>query len=203
MIFSHISELFEDNRLYVPLRRPTGTQYDPLNLPLRQHDTLMARARLVESATNDAEEKQRSQEYGIKGVPLLSTLPSLSIPHSFPYDFMHLMWENVIKTLILLWAGEHKGMDEGSGEYHLGPTVFEAIGKGGKASGDTIPSCFGPRVPDIVKERYYFIADTWSIWTMSLGPILLRQRFKSPVYYTHFVSLVRDCQRQHDRNWDG
>jgi hypothetical protein len=26
---------------------------------------------------------------------------------------------------------------------------------------------------------------------MSLGPILLRQRFKSPVYYTHFVSLVR------------
>ncbi|KAJ7100775.1 hypothetical protein B0H15DRAFT_919926 [Mycena belliarum] len=104
---------------------------------------------------------------------------------------MHLVWENVIKTLILLWAGEHKGMDEGSGEYHLGPTVFEAIGAAGKASGDTIPSCFGPRVPDIVKERYYFIADTWSVWTMSLGPVLLRRRFKNPVYYTHFVSLVR------------
>jgi hypothetical protein len=41
-----------------------------------------------------------------------------------------------------------------------------------------------------VKERYYFIADTWSTWTMSLGPILLRQRFKKAVYYTHFVSLV-------------
>ncbi|KAJ6470693.1 hypothetical protein DFH09DRAFT_482565 [Mycena vulgaris] len=26
---------------------------------------------------------------------------------------------------------------------------------------------------------------------MSLGPILLRQRFKHPVYYTHFVALVR------------
>ncbi|KAJ7085256.1 hypothetical protein C8R44DRAFT_836380 [Mycena epipterygia] len=104
---------------------------------------------------------------------------------------MHLVWENVIKTLILLWAGEHKGMDEGSGEYRLGPTVFEAIGQAGKASGDTIPSCFGPRTPDIVTEHYYFIADTWSVWTMSLGPILLRQRFKKPVYYTHFVSLVR------------
>ncbi|KAJ7168417.1 hypothetical protein C8R43DRAFT_1085761 [Mycena crocata] len=104
---------------------------------------------------------------------------------------MHLVWENVIKTLILLWAGEHKGMDEGSGEYHLGPTVFEAIGAAGKASGDTIPSCFGPRIPDIVKERYYFIADTWSVWTMSLGPILLRRRFKNPIYYTHFVSLVQ------------
>ncbi|KAJ7097464.1 hypothetical protein C8R44DRAFT_835053 [Mycena epipterygia] len=104
---------------------------------------------------------------------------------------MHLVWENVIKTLILLWAGEHKGMDEGSGSYHLSPTVFEAIGAAGKASGDTIPSYFGPRVPDIVKERYYFIADTWSIWTMSLGPILLRQRFQNPIYYTHFVSLVR------------
>jgi hypothetical protein len=40
-------------------------------------------------------------------------------------------------------------MDEGSGNYHLGPTVLEAIGEVGKASGDTIPSCFGPRVPDI------------------------------------------------------
>ncbi|KAF8146842.1 hypothetical protein K438DRAFT_1910612 [Mycena galopus ATCC 62051] len=103
---------------------------------------------------------------------------------------MHLVWENIIKTLILLWAGEHKGMDEGLGSYHLEPTVFEAIGAAGKMSGDSIPSWFGPRIPDIVNEHYYFIADTWSTWTMSLGSILLRQRFKSAVYYTHFVSLV-------------
>ncbi|KAJ7218476.1 hypothetical protein GGX14DRAFT_533319 [Mycena pura] len=95
---------------------------------------------------------------------------------------MHLVWENVIKTLILLWAGEYKGMDEGSGEYHLGPTVLEAIGAAGKASGDTIPSCFGPRIPHIAKERYYFIADTWAMWTMSLG---------LSTTYTHFVALVQ------------
>jgi hypothetical protein len=151
----------------------------------------MEQARLVASAVNDAEEKRRSQEYGIKGVPLLSTVSSLSIPHSFPYDFMHLVWENVIKTLILLWAGKHKGMDEGSGNYELDPTVFDAIAQAGKDAGDTIPACFGPRIPDIKNERYQFIADTWSMWTMSLGPILLRKRFKNPVYYRHFVALVK------------
>ncbi|KAJ7937868.1 hypothetical protein B0H13DRAFT_2302339 [Mycena leptocephala] len=41
-----------------------------------------------------------------------------------------------------------------------------------------------------MKERYYFIADMWYMWTMSPGPILLRQRFQNPVYYTHFVALV-------------
>ncbi|KAJ7728044.1 hypothetical protein B0H16DRAFT_1734811 [Mycena metata] len=165
-----------NNRLYVPLSRPEGESYDPLNLPLSSHNTLMAQGRL---------------EYGIKGVPLLSTLPSISIPDSFPYDFMHLIWENVIKTLILLWSGEHKGMDEGSGSYHLGRTVLEAIGEACKASGDSIPSCFGPRVPNVNSERYYFIADTWSIWTISLAPVLLRQPFHDPIYYVHFVALVR------------
>jgi hypothetical protein len=107
----------------------------------------MAQARLVENATNDAEEKERSQEYGIKCVPLLSTLSSLSIPHSFPYDFMHLVWENVIKTLILLWAGEYKGMDEGSGSYHLEPTVYEAIGAAGKCLVIPFLRALGPGFP--------------------------------------------------------
>ncbi|KAJ7704460.1 hypothetical protein B0H17DRAFT_911748, partial [Mycena rosella] len=183
-----------NNHLYVPLHCPTGTQYDPLNLPLCQHNMLMAQAHLVKNATNDAEEKQCSQEYRIKGVPLLSTLSLLSIPHSFPYNFMHLIWENVIKTLILLWAGEHKGIDEGTGDYHLGLTVLEAIRAAGKVSGDTIPSCFGPQIPGIVKERYYFIADMramGAVWVMALGPILLHQQFKNLVYYIHFVLLVQ------------
>ncbi|KAF7372213.1 Transposase family Tnp2 protein [Mycena venus] len=57
-----------NKRLYVPLSRPAGTQpYDPLNLPLRDHKTIMAQATLVSKATNDAEEKERAQKYGIKG----------------------------------------------------------------------------------------------------------------------------------------
>ena len=34
-------------------------------------------------------------------------------------------------------------------------------------------------------------AETWSIWILYLGPILLRDRFSNPVYYEHFVELSR------------
>lgn len=190
VLFNSLQCFFSDKRLYAPLYRPGGNSYDPLKLPLRSHDRLMAQAKLVTRATNDAEEKKYSQMFGIKGVPILATLSSLSFPRSFPYDFMHLVWENVIKTLILLWCGKHKGMDEGDGCYELGETVLDAIGNAGKASGDFIPSCFGPRIPHIVDERYQFIADTWSTWTMSLGPVLLRSRFRDVAYYTHFIELV-------------
>lgn len=175
---------------YVPLSRPNGTSFDPLQLPKRTHTQFMIQARHVASARNDADEEALSMETGIKGIPILSCLSSLDFPTSFPYDFMHLIWENVVKTLANLWCGKFKGLDEGSGEYELGKGVWEAIGKACKASGDTIPSAFGCRVPNIATERSNFIAESWSHWCLYLGPVLLRKRFRRPIYYTHFVSLV-------------
>ena len=107
---------------------PQTSIYDPRNLPLRTHDELMAHARQVQFAHSAAEEDRLAKEYGIKGVPLLSAISSLSFPHSFPYDFMHLMWENVVKNLMQLWTGQFKGLDTGSEDYELDPAIWEAIG---------------------------------------------------------------------------
>jgi hypothetical protein len=94
---------------YVPLNRSRHPQvaanataiqvYDGENLPLRTHSEMIAQGRRVEAATTQAEGDRLVKEYGIKGVPILSHLGSLSFPHSFPYDFMHLIWENLIKNL--------------------------------------------------------------------------------------------------------
>ena len=67
--------------------------------------------------------KALAKEYGVKGVSILFNLSSLTFPTCFPYDFMHLIWENVIKNLILLWTGDFKGLDEGSGCYQIDTTV--------------------------------------------------------------------------------
>lgn len=175
---------------YVSHSRPGATSYDPLHLPLRTHDQFLSQARRVVATKPENEYKALSMETGIKGVPVLALLSSLEFPTSFPYDFMHLVWENVVKTLADLWCGEFRGLDEGVEEYELGKAVWEAIGKGCKASGDSIPSAFGCRVPDIAHERSHFIAESWSNWTLYLGPALLRKRFRRPEYYQHFVSLV-------------
>jgi hypothetical protein len=93
------------------------------------HDQFLEQARHVQLTPTDSEEQRHSKACGIKGIPVLSHLPSLFFPSSFPFDFMHLVWENLIPNLILLWTGKFKGLDEGRETYHLLPGVWEAIGK--------------------------------------------------------------------------
>jgi len=186
---------------YVPLNRsrhPDVRQsrteiaiYNPMALPLRTEDEILRQANEVNNAPNKAHKIRLSKAYGIKGIPLLSYLKSLSFPKSFPYDFMHLIWENLIPNLILLWTGGFKGLDEGTQEYEFAPKVWQAIAAAGAATGSTIPSSFGARVPNLATNKSACSADVWSFWTLHLGPVLLRQRFRRERYYNHFVKLVK------------
>jgi len=104
---------------------------------------------------------------------------------------MHLIWENLVKNLILHWTGDFKGLNSGVESYELPKAIWEAIGESTAASGSTIPSVYGSRVPNIATNRSYCSAEMWSFWTLYLGPVLLRCRFHRQKYYTHFVQLVR------------
>ncbi|KAJ7029445.1 hypothetical protein C8F04DRAFT_962791 [Mycena alexandri] len=104
---------------------------------------------------------------------------------------MYLIYENVVKNLVLLWTGNYKGLDVGSGSYELRPSVWEAIGAATAASGSTIPTAFGARPPDVAKDRTACTADTWSFWLLYLGPVLLHNKFDRPVYYNHFIEFVK------------
>jgi hypothetical protein len=142
-------------------------------------------------ATTNAEEDRLSTKYGIKGIPLLSLLGSLSFPSSFPLDFMHLIFENLVPNLINHYTGNFKDLDGGSESYKLSADVWSAICEAGAASGKTIPSSFGARMPNIEKERSRMTADSWSFWVQYIGPILLRNRFQNDRYYKHFADLIR------------
>jgi hypothetical protein len=186
---------------YVPLDRSkhpdvrnstsATKRYDADNLPLRTHSEMLAQGREVQLAATTADSERLSKRYGIKGVPLLSYLSSLSFPTSFPYDFMHLIWENLIPNLVSLWTGDFKGMDQGRESYELGNGVWEAIGEATAASGATVPSAFCARPPNIAGDRSSCTADSWSFWALYLGPILLHRKFSKWKYYDHFVDLVK------------
>jgi hypothetical protein len=62
-------------------------------------------------ASTSAKREQRVKKYGIKGVPVLSSISSISFPSSFPFDFMHLIWENLIPNLIEFWTATFKNLD--------------------------------------------------------------------------------------------
>lgn len=185
------------NRIhYVPLVQPPdmpeALTFDPRNLPLRTHTEFLRQAKEVEAAQTQAASDALAKRYGICGVPILSSLQSLSFPHSFPYDFMHLM-ENIMENLIKLWTGEFKGLDAGSEDYIIPEKEWEAVGLATFACKAHIPSSFGRALPNIAEDRSFFIAESYIVWFTLLAPILLRGRFKHEKYYVHmcdFVSLV-------------
>ncbi|KAL1720500.1 hypothetical protein EV715DRAFT_271829 [Schizophyllum commune] len=182
---------------YVPLHRaryPTPAErqnYNPASLPMRTHAEIIAQGRAVQMAPSEAAADRLAKESGVKGLSILSRLPSIRFPTSFPYDFMHLVFENVTKTLIRLWTGEFKDIPEGRGEYEFGYKVYDGIGAATAASGDTIPGVFGARPPNIAQDNTAPTADSWSFWLLYIGPVLLSRRFKKQVYYDHFIRFVR------------
>ena len=181
---------------YVPLDRsshPEAEQplkYDPRRLPMRTHDEFLRNAQEVVTARTRAEEDRLAKLYGIKGRSILIALDSLSFPSSFPYDFMHLIYENLIKNLICLWTNDYKDLNTGTGNYTIDAAVWEAIGSATSKASDTIPSVYSARLRSISGDRSTFTADNYSFWALFIGPILLQRKFSQQCYYNHFVQLV-------------
>ncbi|KIY49006.1 hypothetical protein FISHEDRAFT_42252 [Fistulina hepatica ATCC 64428] len=184
---------------YVPLDRRShpdlllNTQaisyYDAASLPMRSALSFALDGHAAQFAATNAETERLSKESGIKGISILSYVPSLSLPDSFPYDFMHLIYENVLKILFLFWTDKYKDLGVGVGSFVIPSDVWKEIGKTMAAAGDTIPGAFGARPPNFVESSQEMTADAWSFWLLYLGPILLEGRFASPIYYSHFILL--------------
>ena len=176
---------------YVPLAHFDGEEsYDPMALQKRTHERFLNQAKEVITAPTAAEEDRLSMTYGIKGLPLLSLIGTLTLPLSCPFDFMHLIFENLVPNLVAHYTGNFKGLDAGIEEYIIPANVWSEICEIGSASGDTIPSQFGARVPNLNKECSHMTAEVWSFWVMYIAPIILCNRFSKPQYYAHFAKLV-------------
>ena len=127
---------------------------------------------------------------GIKGVLLLSALGSLRFPQLFPYNLMHLVWENLIPNLVLFWSSHFKGMDKGQ-PYVLEPNIWQVIGSTSAEASKTIPLSFGASIPDPVKDCSYFTSLMWSVWSLFVAPTVIQGCFPKAYYYKHFCSLIR------------
>ena len=124
--------------------------------------------------------EEHAKKYGIKGIPVLSCISLISFPSSFPFDFMHLIWENLIPNLIKFWTATFKDLDYTGKNYVIEKHVWEEVGAATAACGATIPSVFGASVPDIAKKRHYMNAEMYANWMLFIAPIVLHGRFKKP-----------------------
>src|SRR6266550_3726598 len=176
---------------YVPLYRQSSASYNPSNLPMRTREGFMNEAEEVQFAINKTIAEHLAKEFGINGIPLLSSLSSLSFPASFPYDFMHLIWENLIPHLISFWTGEFKDIPHSGKGYVLETSVWKEICSISAMAGNTILAAFGCRVPDMSTQRWQLTSESRAMWTLFIAPVVLRGQFIEEKYYQHFLDLVR------------
>ena len=97
---------------YFPLYHEDKT-YDPCSLPRRHHHRFIKQAKKVIVAETVTKSNQLSHKYGIKGLPGLFLLRSVRFPASFPFGFMHLIFENLAPNLIRHYTNDFKGLDAG------------------------------------------------------------------------------------------
>jgi hypothetical protein len=126
-------------------------KYDPGNLLLCEHNSFLAQAKSLQDACTDKDCEELMKAYGIKSIPLLRALTSLRFPWSFLYNFMHLIWENLILNLILIWSGCFKGIDKGK-QYIIDPPAWQHVGTDSTEATKTIPLSFGGAIPNPAKD---------------------------------------------------
>jgi hypothetical protein len=178
---------------YVPLHAPDrgGRHWDPTSLPPRSHASFHDHFTQIQSQHAKVDRAEHSKHYGINGLSILYQLSSLGFPASFPYDFMHLIFENLCPNLVRFWTGKFKGLDEGTEDYEISPAVWEAIGEETASSIQYIPSAFVRSMPNIATDQHMFTAEDWSFWFVYMAPLLLHRRFQHPKYYKHLLLLVK------------
>ena len=131
-------------------------------------------------ADKNARREELAKEYGIKDVPVFSCISSITFPFSFPFDFMHFIWENLIPNLIEFWTATFKNLVHEGKDYVIELHIWEEIGAATAARSATIPSAFGAPVPNIATKWYDISAKMYANWTLFIAPIVLHGRFKTP-----------------------
>jgi len=187
------------NPYYSPLRPPiirppnkqpvNNPRLTPATLTLRTHEGFKDRIDEINGQRTQTSRKEMAKQYGVNEESILYTQSSMRFPKSFPWEFMHLFFENLIPNLIALWKGKF-GQDVEVGPWRIPDAVWLVIGVETAASVRQIPSSFVGNIPNIATDEHIYKAEFYSFWFVYLAPILLRGRLP-PKYYDHACDLAR------------
>lgn len=185
-----------DKTYYVPLMHPGASKgWDPCDLPNRQHKDWTTITANIQQTIKKKDQKALAFHYGIKGMPGLTLVNSLNYARGMPWDFMHLLFENVVKNLVHLWTGRFKGLDDGVYDYIIPEHIWEEIGAETVAAVRNIPAAFVRALGNIAKDQSNFTAEGWAFWFLYLAPILLKTRLNDRCYkhMVHLVEIMKTC----------
>ena len=131
---------------YYPIHAPPGAirldhspalDWDPENLPLHTDENYKKSLKYIQSGIT-----KKECECCAKTESILVHLPGFSRVGSVPHEWMHLVMENIEPTLVDLWTGRFKGLNEGTETYVIPSHLWDLIGTETAAAMATIPTVF-------------------------------------------------------------
>lgn len=164
---------------------PLIREWDGNNLPYRSHNSFADTVKEIDGAATKVAQARIQKFTGIKSLPIFHRVECQHHGRSSPRDWMHLFL-NIIPNLIDLWTGRFKNIH---GDYEIQPAVWEEIGRETANAAQLIPAAFVRRLPNIATERISYNAEAYIFWFMYVMPIVLKNRFENPFYYTHACAL--------------
>jgi len=184
---------------YIPLMHPGKLQeVNPRNLGQwrRKHGDWADITLQIQKATTKKDKKALSMHYRIKGMPALSyRVNSMDFAQGIPWDFMHLLYENVVKNLVYLWKGKFKGLDEGTQDYIISKHIWKQIGQETVATIRDVPSAFVRSLGNIHDDQANYTAEGWAFWFMYLAPFLLKNRLNDHCFrhMCQLIEIMKTC----------
>lgn len=180
---------------YIPLRPPRGQSREGAltrkadELPAQTHLDFVNTLEQIHDAPSKVAKERIAKQTGIRELPGLRRVGSLDYTRCAPWEWFHLLLENVIPNLVDLWTGQFKGLDIGNGEFRIVPHIWEIIGDETTAAVQDIPATFVRVLGNITMNCSLFTAESWCFWFVYLAPFLLENRFPKKKYYTHMQEL--------------
>lgn len=185
--------------IYCPLKPPTQREnlspdheypeYDPRNLPRRQHNEFIKQAVQITDEMNP----ELATLWGINHLSILAEIPTLDFPRSFVIDIMHLFYEGLSRIMLSHWMGDFfpKTMDLPVDTDHvLSSKQWEEIGRQMEQSKFTFPTSFGKAPRDISKYHNSFQASEWMNWLTVFSPLMLKDLAGLDAeYYQQWISM--------------
>lgn len=164
--------------------------WNPFKLPMRTHKSWLQILDEIAAMPTKSRQDALMKHYGLNGRPALHRVSSLDYARCCPWEWMHLLLENVCPNLVSLWTGTFKNLDQGHEQYEIAPHIWEEIGRETADAVCYIPAAFVRVLQNIATDRQKFTAESWGFWFVHVAPIVLEGRFKHEKYYKHMLLLV-------------
>ncbi|KAG9126908.1 hypothetical protein FRC07_001453 [Ceratobasidium sp. 392] len=172
---------------YFPLTPPDYDVVPPEALIPRTHQSYMRTYNQLDREERPAARAALAQGTGINGRTILAELGSIDLASCAPYELMHLIFENLVPNMVMLWKNEFKWIKDPE-VYHIGKDIWKKIGQLTAEATRTIPTQFVGTLPDIDRDMHLYKAEAYAFWFVHLAPIVLNGRLNR-VYYRHFLDM--------------